>query len=62
MSWARRCGFPAWVMPPRRVRSPLESSDGTRPVNPMNMPAVGKRRQSHTSDAKVSAPRWVIPR
>ena len=41
---------------------PAESSEGTSPVKPMNIPAVGNRRQSHTSDAKVSPPSSVIPR
>ena len=47
---------------PARVRSPLEYSLGVNPQNPMNAPAVANRRQSHTSLARVSAPRWVIPR
>ena len=48
--------------PAPRARSPDELSDGTSPQNPMNMTAVGKRRQSHTSDANVNAPSSVIPR
>lgn len=49
-------------MCPRRVRSPLEYSLGTSPQNAMKDPAVGKRRQSQTSLANVSAPAWVMPR
>ena len=47
---------------PRRVVVPLEYSEGTRPQNPANAAARGKRRQSHTSLASVSAPSRVTPR
>ena len=58
----RRWVLPAWVMPPRWVRSPDECSQGTSPQNPMNIAAVGKRRQSHTSDANVNTPSSLMPR
>ena len=41
---------------------PLEYSLGTRPQKPMKVPARGKRRQSATSAAMLSAPKLVMPR
>src|SRR6266516_981979 len=58
-SWARRWALPVLVMCPRRVDVPLEYSLGTRPQKPVNAAACGKRRQSQTSLANVSAPSRV---
>lgn len=54
--------LPAWVISPRCCRSPEECSVGTSPVKPMNIPAVGNRRQSHTSDVRTRPPKAVMPR
>ena len=53
---------PALVIAPRRVRAPLEYSEGVRPVNPMNAGAEANRRKSATSAARVSAVSSAIPR
>ena len=50
------------VMWPRHVEVPLEYSEGTRPQKPVNPAALGNRRQSHTSLARVNAPSRVTPR
>src|SRR5215472_3240812 len=53
---------PALVIEPRRVRSPLEYSAGTSPVNPMNARGDGKRRQSTTSAARTRLVSSAMPR
>lgn len=62
VSAVRAGSEPAWVIAPRRVCSPLEYSEGTRPVKPMNARAEGNRRQSTTSAARVSPFSSAIPR
>ena len=55
------CG-PALVIAPRRVRAPLEYSEGVRPVKPMNAGSEANRRKSATSAARVRPVSSAIPR
>jgi hypothetical protein len=55
-------GVPALVIRPRLVVSPEEYSLGVSPTKPMKWRADANRRQSATSAAIASAPRWVNPR
>lgn len=54
--------LPAFVIPPRLTRSPVELSDGTRPRYAISCGAVSKRRTSPISTTKVTAEINAMPR
>ena len=55
MTMRRRCALPVFVMPPRRVRSPLVSSLATAPLYPISCRGLANRESVPTSATIVTA-------
>ena len=54
--------MPVFVMPPRRVRSPLVSSLATAPLYPISCRGLANRESLPISATIVTAETWAIPR
>src|SRR5258708_5235182 len=62
MTMRRRWALPVFVIPPRLVRSPLESSRATAPLYPISWRGLVKRESSPPSLPIVAAETSAIPR